>query len=186
MASCPSLVFKEQAVDVVFGSWASEGYDTTNVVTGEMQWFRLVSITRKTLEGNAHKRQGAPGKKAGGSSWIYAASCFKSWKAKQLDVDLHAFQKDGLDRFWNLNVDLVSAFSAWWVTNGKMLQLWDLFLMEGLDQEVDMDRVKHALVRNVVAGRSEAPTLQVYLDGAHWAMLRLIEFASRKAREDFI
>ena len=51
--------------------------------------------------------------------------------------------------------------------------------MEGLDQEVDMEEVKHALQMKRWAGRLELFGDQVYLDGAHnpHAMWRLIEFA---------
>ena len=55
--------------------------------------------------------------------------------------------------------------------------------MEGLDQEVDMDQVKHALQETRWPGRLELFGDQVYLDGAHnpHAMLRLIEFANSLA-----
>ena len=55
--------------------------------------------------------------------------------------------------------------------------------MEGLDEEVDMEQVKHALQETRWPGRLELFGDQVYLDGAHnpHAMLRLIEFANSLA-----
>ena len=111
-------------------------------------------------------------------------------RAEQLAVALHAFQKDfGLEqgRFWNENVDLVlpslGLKGDYQRENAAVALEAFLLYMEGLDQEVDMEQVKHALQETRWPGRLELFGDQVYLDGAHnpHAMLRLIEFAKSLA-----
>ena len=188
------LYFKEQAVDVVLLEVGIGGLlDTTNVVTGEIAVITSVGLDhQETLGGTiaeiAQQKAGIfkKGKKAvvGPLSDDTIAVCQE--KAKQLDVDLHAFQKDfGLeqDRFWNERVDLVwpslGLKGDYQRENAAVALETFLLYMEGLDQEVDMDQVKHALQETRWPGRLELFGDQVYLDGAHnpHAMLRLIEFA---------
>ena len=112
------LYFKEQAVDVVLLEVGIGGLlDTTNVVTGEIAVITSVGLDhQETLGGTiaeiAQQKAGIfkKGKKAvvGPLSDDVVAVCQE--RAGQLDVDLHAFQKDfGLeqDRFWNERVELV-------------------------------------------------------------------------------
>ena len=167
------------------------------VVTGEIAVITSVGLDhQETLGGTvaaiAQQKAGIfkKGKKAvvGPLSDDAIAVCQE--KAKQLAVDLHAFQKDfGLeqDRFWNESVDLVlpslSLKGDYQRENAAVALEAFLLYMEGLDQEVDMDQVKLALQETRWPGRLELFGDQVYLDGAHnpHAMLRLIEFANSLA-----
>ena len=192
------LYFKEQAVDMVLLEVGIGGLlDTTNVVTGEIAVITSVGLDhQETLGGTiaeiAQQKAGIfkKGKKAvvGPLSDDVVAVCQE--RAGQLDVDLHAFQKDfGLeqDRFWNERVDLVwpslGLKGDYQRENAAVALETFLLYMEGLDQEVDMDQVKHALQETRWPGRLELFGDQVYLDGAHnpHAMLRLIEFANSLA-----
>ena len=192
------LYFKEQGVDVVLLEVGIGGLlDTTNVVTGEIAVITSVGLDhQETLGGTiaeiAQQKAGIfkKGKTAvvGPLSDDAIAVCQE--KAEQLAVALHAFQKDfGLeqDRFWNERVELVLpslGLKGDYQRENAAVALEAFFLyMEGLDQEVDMDQVKHALQETRWPGRLELFGDQVYLDGAHnpHAMLRLIEFANSLA-----
>ena len=91
------------------------------------------------------------------------------------------------DHFWNESVELVLpslGLKGDYQQENATVALEAFFLyMEGLDQEVDMDQVKHALQETRWPGSLELFGDQVYLDGAHnpHAMLRLIEFANSLA-----
>lgn len=192
------LYFKEQAADVVLLEVGIGGLlDTTNVVTGELAVITSVGLDhQETLGGTiaaiAQQKAGIfkKGKKAVvGPLWDEATAVCQD-RAEQLDVDLHAFQNDfGLeqDRFWNENVDLVLpslGLKGDYQRENAAVALEAFFLyMEGLDQEVDMEQVQHALQETRWPGRLELFGDQVYLDGAHnpHAMLRLIEFANSLA-----
>ena len=192
------LYFKEQGVDVVLLEVGIGGLlDTTNVVTGEIAVITSVGLDhQETLGGTiaeiAQQKAGIfkKGKTAvvGPLSDDAIAVCQE--KAEQLAVALHAFQKDfGLeqDRFWNERVELVLpslGLKGDYQRENAAVALEAFFLyMEGLDQEVDMEQVKHALQETRWPGRLELFGDQVYLDGAHnpHAMLRLIEFANSLA-----
>ena len=192
------LYFKEQAVDVVLLEVGIGGLlDTTNVVTGEIAVITSVGLDhQETLGGTiaeiAQQKAGIfkKGKQAvvGPLSDDAIAVCQE--KAEQLAVGLHAFQKDfGIeqDRFWNERVELVLpslGLKGDYQRENAAVALEAFFLyMEGLDQEVDMEQVKHALQETRWPGRLELFGDQVYLDGAHnpHAMLRLIEFANSLA-----
>ena len=192
------LYFKEQAVDVVLLEVGIGGLlDTTNVVTGEIAVITSVGLDhQETLGGTiaaiAQQKAGIfkKGKKAVVGLLSDDAITVCQEKAKQLDVDLYAFQNDfGLeqDRFWNENVELVLpslGLKGDYQRENAAVALEAFFLyMEGLDQEVDMEQVKHALQETRWPGRLELFGDQVYLDGAHnpHAMLRLIEFANSLA-----
>lgn len=192
------LYFKEQAVDVVLLEVGIGGLlDTTNVVTGELAVITSVGLDhQETLGGTvaaiAQQKAGIfkKSKKAvvGPLSDDAIAVCQE--RAEQLAVALHAFQKDfGLEqgRFWNENVDHVlpslGLKGDYQRENAAVALEAFLLYMEGLDQEVDMEQVKHALQETRWPGRLELFGDQVYLDGAHnpHAMLRLIEFAKSLA-----
>lgn len=192
------LYFKEQAVDVVLLEVGIGGLlDTTNVVTGEIAVITSVGLDhQETLGGTiaeiAQQKAGIfkKGKKAVVGPLPAEATAVCQDRAEQLDVDLYAFQNDfGLeqDRFWNENVELVLpslGLKGDYQRENAAVALEAFFLyMEGLDQEVDMEQVKHALQETRWPGRLELFGDQVYLDGAHNpnAMLRLIEFANSLA-----
>ena len=192
------LYFKEQAVDVVLLEVGIGGLlDTTNVVTGEIAVITSVGLDhQETLGGTiaeiAQQKAGIfkKGKKAVVGLLSDDAIAVCQEKAEQLAVALHAFQKDfGIeqDRFWNESVELVLpslSLKGDYQRENAAVALEAFFLyMEGLDQEVDIDQVKHALQETRWPGRLELFGDQVYLDGAHnpHAMLRLIEFANSLA-----
>lgn len=192
------LYFKEQAVDVVLLEVGIGGLlDTTNVVTGEIAVITSVGLDhQETLGGTiaeiAQQKAGIfkKGKKAVVGPLPAEATAVCQDRAEQLDVDLHAFQNDfGLeqDRFWNENVDLVlpslGLKGDYQRENAAVALEAFLLYMESLDEEVDMEQVKHALQETRWQGRLELFGDQVYLDGAHnpHAMLRLIEFANSLA-----
>lgn len=192
------LYFKEQAVDVVLLEVGIGGLlDTTNVVTGEIAVITSVGLDhQETLGGTiaeiAQQKAGIfkKGKKAVVGPLPAEATAVCQDRAEQLDVDLYAFQNDfGLeqDRFWNEKVELVLpslGLKGDYQRENAAVALEAFFLyMEGLDEEVDMEQVKHALQETRWPGRLELFGDQVYLDGAHnpHAMLRLIEFANSLA-----
>lgn len=192
------LYFKEQAVDVVLLEVGIGGLlDTTNVVTGEIAVITSVGLDhQETLGGTiaeiAQQKAGIfkKGKKAVVGPLPAEATAVCQDRAEQLDVDLYAFQNDfGLeqDRFWNESVELVLpslSLKGDYQRENAAVALEAFFLyMEGLDEEVDMEQVKHALQETRWPGRLELFGDQVYLDGAHnpHAMLRLIEFANSLA-----
>ena len=192
------LYFKEQAVDVVLLEVGIGGLlDTTNVVTGEIAVITSVGLDhQETLGGTiaeiAQQKAGIfkKGKKAVVGPLPAEATAVCQDRAEQLDVDLYAFQNDfGLeqDRFWNENVELVLpslGLKGDYQRENAAVALEAFFLyMEGLDEEVDMEQVKHALQETRWPGRLELFGDQVYLDGAHnpHAMLRLIEFVNSLA-----
>ena len=179
------LYFKEQAVDVVLLEVGIGGLlDTTNVDHQETLGGTVAAIAQQ--KAGIFKK----GKKAvvGPLSDDAIAVCQE--KAKQLAVDLHAFQKDfgiGQDRFWNESVELVlpslGLKGDYQRENAAVALEAFILYMEGLDQVVDMDQVELALQETRWPGRLELFGDQVYLDGAHnpHAMLRLIEFANSLA-----
>ena len=192
------LYFKEQAVDVVLLEVGIGGLlDTTNVVTGEIAVITSVGLDhQETLGGTiaeiAQQKAGIfkKGKKAVVGPLPAEATAVCQDRAEQLDVDLYAFQNDfGLeqDRFWNERVELVlpslGLKGDYQRENAAVALEAFLLYMEGLDEEVDMEQVKHALQETRWPGRLELFGDQVYLDGAHnpHAMLRLIEFANSLA-----
>ena len=144
--------------------------DTTNVVTGRNRsdhfgWPRSPGNTgRGRLRKSPSKRQESL-RRARKLWWVplsddAIAVCQE--KAEQLAVALHAFQKDfGLeqDRFWNERVELVLpslGLKGDYQRENAAVAMEAFFLyMEGLDQEVDIDQVKHALQETRWPGRLE-------------------------------
>ena len=192
------LYFKEQAVDVVLLEVGIGGLlDTTNVVTGEIAVITSVGLDhQETLGGTiaaiAQQKAGIfkEGKKAVVGPLSDEATAVCREKAEQLAVDLHTFQEDfGLeqDRFWNERAELVLpplGLKGDYQRENAAVALEAFFLyMEGLEQAVDMNRVKLALQETRWPGRLELFGEQLYLDGAHnpHAMARLIEFANSLA-----
>ena len=188
------LYFKEQAVDVVLLEVGIGGLlDTTNVVTGEIAVITSVGLDhQETLGGTiaeiAQQKAGIfkKGKKAVVGPLPAEATAVCQDRAEQLDVDLHAFGLEQ-DRFWNERVELVLpslGLKGDYQRENAAVAMEAFFLyMEGLDQEVDMEQVQHALQETRWPGRLELFGDQLYLDGAHnpHAMLRLIEFANSLA-----
>ena len=190
------LYFKEQAVDVVLLEVGIGGLlDTTNVVTGEIAVITSVGLDQTlggTIAAIAQQKAGIfkEGKKAVVGPLSDEATAVCREKAEQLAVDLHTFQKDfGLeqDRFWNERAELVLpplGLKGDYQRENAAVALEAFFLyMEGLEQAVDMNRVKLALQETRWPGRLELFGEQLYLDGAHnpHAMARLIEFVNSLA-----
>ena len=192
------LYFKEQAVDVVLLEVGIGGrLDTTNVVTGEIAVITSVGLDHQetlgaTIAAIAQQKAGIfkEGKKAVVGPLSDEATAVCREKAEQLAVDLHTFQEDfGLeqDRFWNERAELVLpplGLKGDYQRENAAVALEAFFLyMEGLEQVVDMNRVKLALQETRWPGRLELFGEQLYLDGAHnpHAMARLIEFANSLA-----
>lgn len=188
------LYFKEQAVDVVLLEVGIGGLlDTTNVVTGEIAVITSVGLDHqetlgKTIEAIAQQKAGIfkEGKKAVVGPLPAEAAAICQEKAEQLDVDLHAFQKDfGLkqNHFWDETVDLslphLGLKGDYQLENAAVALEAFLLYMEGQPQTVDLDLIQLALQETRWPGRLELVGDQLYLDGAHnpHAMVRLIEFA---------
>lgn len=192
------LYFKEQAVDVVLLEVGIGGLlDTTNVVTGEIAVITSVGLDHQetlgeTIAAIAQQKAGIfkEDKKAVVGPLSDEATAVCRERAEQLAVDLHTFQEDfGLeqDRFWNERAELVLpplGLKGDYQRENAAVALEAFFLyMEGLEEAVDMNRVKLALQETRWPGRLELFGDQVYLDGAHnpHAMARLIEFANSLA-----
>ncbi len=156
--------------------------DTTNVVTGE-----IAVITGKdhqeTLRDDCGNRPAKAGilRRARKLWWVPVGWCRAVCQEKEAIMWIPIPSRTILLRSrivlewktWNLSCRLW----VWRViTNQNAAAALEYFFlyMEGLDQEVDMEQVKHALQETRWLGRLELFTPGVSLDGAH-AMLRLID-----------
>ena len=196
------LYFKEQKVDLVLLEVGIGGLlDTTNVVTGEIAIITSIGLDHQETLGDsltaiAEQKAGIfkPGKSAVIPDLTPEAQIVCQKVAEDLGVSLYQANKDfsfrngnfssSLADFNHLILGLVGAYQE---ENAALaLQAFLLFMVQR-NEKVDQEAVRAALQATKWAGRLEAVTEHIYLDGAHNlpALERLVEFIQEKIQQGY-
>ena len=196
------LYFKEQEVDLVLLEVGIGGLlDTTNVVTGEIAIITSIGLDHQETLGDsltaiAEQKAGIfkPGKSAVIPDLTPEAQIVCQKVAEDLGVSLYQANKDfsfrngnfssSLADFNHLILGLVGAYQE---ENAALaLQAFLLFMVQR-NEKVDQEAVRAALQATKWAGRLEAVTEHIYLDGAHNlpALERLVEFIQEKIQQGY-
>ena len=196
------LYFKEQGVDIVLLEVGIGGLlDTTNVVTGEIAVITSIGLDHQETLGNSLAE--IAGQKAGifksGKSAVIAnlapeAQLVCQRTANDLGVSLYQANKDfsfqngnfssSLADFNHLILGLEGAYQE---ENAALALQAFLLFMAQRDEKVDQEAIRAALRTTRWAGRLEAVTEHIYLDGAHNlpALERLVEFIQEKIQQGY-
>ena len=196
------LYFREQEVELVLLEVGIGGLlDTTNVVTGEIAVITSIGLDHQETLGDS--LSAIAEQKAGifklGKSAIIAnlapeAQFVCQRTAHDLGVSLYQANKDfsfqngnfssSLADFNHLILGLEGAYQE--ENAGLALQAFLLFMAQR-DKKVDQEAVRAALQATKWAGRLEAVTEHIYLDGAHNlpALERLVEFIQEKIQQGY-
>ena len=196
------LYFKEQGVDIVILEVGIGGLlDTTNVVTGEIAVITSIGLDHQETLGNSLAE--IAGQKAGifksGKSAVVAnlapeaqIVCHKV--AENLGVTLYQADQDfsfkngcfssSLADLNQLKLGLEGAYQE---ENAALALQAFLLFMNQRGEKVDEKVVQKALKQTRWAGRLEAVTEHIYLDGAHnlTALERLVEFIQEKIQQGY-
>ena len=196
------LYFKEQKVDLVLLEVGIGGLlDTTNVVTGEIAIITSIGLDHQETLGDslvaiAEQKAGIfkPGKSAVIANLAPEAQLVCQRTAHDLDVSLYQADQDfsfqnghfssSLADFNHLILGLEGAYQ---VENAALgLQAFLLFMAQR-NEKVNQEAVRAALQATKWAGRLEAVTEHIYLDGAHNlpALERLVEFIQEKIQQGY-
>ena len=196
------LYFKEQKVDLVLLEVGIGGLlDTTNVVTGEIAIITSIGLDHQETLGDsltaiAEQKAGIfkPGKSAVIADLAPEAQLVCQKTATNLGVSLYQSNKDfsfqngnfssSLADFHHLILGLEGAYQE---ENAALaLQAFLLFMVQR-NEKVDQEAVRAALQATKWAGRLEAVTEHIYLDGAHNlpALERLVEFIQEKIQQGY-
>ena len=196
------LYFKEQEVDLVLLEVGIGGLlDTTNVVTGEIAIITSIGLDHQETLGDSltvitEQKAGIfkPGKSAVIPDLTPEAQIVCQKVAEDLGVSLYQANKDfsfrngnfssSLADFNHLILGLVGAYQE---ENAALaLQAFLLFMVQR-NEKVDQEAVRAALQATKWAGRLEAVTEHIYLDGAHNlpALERLVEFIQEKIQQGY-
>ena len=194
------LYFKEQGVDLVLLEVGIGGLlDTTNVVTGEIAVITSIGLDHQETLGNsleeiAEQKAGIfkPERAAVIANLAPEAQLVCQKIAEDLDVTLYQAVRDfsfksghfssSLADLTRLKLGLEGAYQE---ENAALaLQAFLLFMTER-GEKVDEEVVRCALKTTSWAGRLEAVTEHIYLDGAHNlpALERLVEFIQQKIQQ---
>ena len=194
------LYFKEQEVDLVLLEVGIGGLlDTTNVVTGEIAVITSIGLDHQETLGNsleeiAEQKAGIfkQGRAAVIANLAPEAQLVCQKIAEDLDVTLYQAVRDfsfksghfssSLADLTRLKLGLEGAYQE---ENAALaLQAFLLFMTER-GEKVDEEVVRCALKTTSWAGRLEAVTEHIYLDGAHNlpALERLVEFIQQKIQQ---
>ena len=196
------LYFKEQKVDLVLLEVGIGGLlDTTNVVTGEIAIITSIGLDHQETLGDsltaiAEQKAGIfkPRKSAVIANLAPEAQLVCQKTATNLGVSLYQANKDfsfrngnfssSLADFNNLILGLEGAYQE--ENAGLALQAFLLFMVQR-NEKVDQEAVRAALQATKWAGRLEAVTEHIYLDGAHNlpALERLVEFIQEKIQQGY-
>jgi len=196
------LYFKEQKVDLVLLEVGIGGLlDTTNVVTGEIAIITSIGLDHQETLGDslvaiAEQKAGIfkPGNSAVIANLAPEAQLVCKKTATNLGVSLYQANKDfsfrngnfysSLADFNHLILGLEGAYQEENVA--LALQAFLLFMAQR-DEKVDQEAVRAALQATKWAGRLEAVTEHIYLDGAHNlpALERLVEFIQEKIQQGY-
>ena len=196
------LYFKEQEVDLVLLEVGIGGLlDTTNVVTGEIAIITSIGLDHQETLGDsltaiAEQKAGIfkPGKSAVIANLAPEEQLVCQKTATNLGVSLYQANKDfsfqngnfssSLADFHHLILGLEGAYQE---ENAALaLQAFLLFMVQR-NEKVDQEAVRAALQATKWAGRLEAVTEHIYLDGAHNlpALERLVEFIQEKIQQGY-
>ena len=196
------LYFKEQEVDLVLLEVGIGGLlDTTNVVTGEIAIITSIGLDHQETLGDslvaiAEQKAGIfkPGNSAVIANLAPEAQLVCKKTATNLGVSLYQANKDfsfknghfssSLADFNHLILGLEGAYQE---ENAALaLQAFLLFMVQR-NEKVDQEAVCAALQATKWAGRLEAVTEHIYLDGAHNlpALERLVEFIQEKIQQGY-
>jgi len=196
------LYFKEQEVDLVLLEVGIGGLlDTTNVVTGEIAIITSIGLDHQetlgdSLEEIAKQKAGIfkPGKSAVIANLASEAQLVCQRTATDLGVSLYQADQDFSFRNGNfsssladLNHLILGLEGAYQEENAALaLQAFLLFMVQR-DEKVEQEAVHAALQATKWAGRLEAITEHIYLDGAHNlpALERLVEFIQEKIQQGY-
>ena len=196
------LYFKEQGVDLVLLEVGIGGLlDTTNVVTGEIAIITSIGLDHQETLGDsvaAIAEQKAGIFKAGKSAVIANLApeaqivCQKI--AEDLGVTLYQADKDfsfkegqfssSLAELRQLKIGLEGAYQE---ENAALALQAFLLFMNQRGEVVNQEAIRLALKTTSWAGRLEAVTEHIYLDGAHNlpALERLVEFIQEKIQQGY-
>ena len=196
------LYFKEQKVDLVLLEVGIGGLlDTTNVVTGEIAIITSIGLDHQETLGDsltaiAEQKAGIfkPGKSAVIANLAPEAQLVCQRTATDLGVSLYQANKDFSFRNGNFyssladfNHLILGLEGAYQEENAALaLQAFLLFMVQR-NEKVDQEAVRAALQATKWAGRLEAVTEHIYLDGAHNlpALERLVEFIQEKIQQGY-
>ena len=196
------LYFKEQKVDLVLLEVGIGGLlDTTNVVTGEIAIITSIGLDHQETLGDslvaiAEQKAGIfkPGNSAVIANLAPEAQLVCKKTATNLGVSLYQANKDFSFRSGNFyssladfNHLILGLEGAYQEENAALaLQAFLLFMVQR-NEKVDQEAVRAALQATKWAGRLEAVTEHIYLDGAHNlpALERLVEFIQEKIQQGY-
>ena len=196
------LYFKEQKVDLVLLEVGIGGLlDTTNVVTGEIAIITSIGLDHQETLGDslvaiAEQKAGIfkPGNSAVIANLAPEAQLVCKKTATNLGVSLYQANKDFSFRNGNFyssladfNHLILGLEGAYQEENAALaLQAFLLFMVQR-NEKVDQEAVRAALQATKWAGRLEAVTEHIYLDGAHNlpALERLVEFIQEKIQQGY-
>ena len=198
------LYFKEQEVDLVLLEVGIGGLlDTTNVVTGEIAVITSIGLDHQETLGNsleeiAEQKAGIfkPERVAVIANLAPEAQLVCQKIAEDLDVTLYQADRDfsfksgdfssSLADLTQLKLGLEGAYQE---ENAALaLQAFLLFMtMTERGEKVNEKAIRYALKTTSWAGRLEAVTKHIYLDGAHNlpALERLVEFIQEKIQQGY-
>ena len=196
------LYFKEQGVDLVLLEVGIGGLlDTTNVVTGEMAVITSIGLDHQETLGNslaeiAEQKAGIfkSGKSAVIANLTPEARIVCQKVAEDLGVTLYQADKDfsfESGHFSSSLVDLnqlkLGLEGAYQEENAALALQSFLLFMNQRSEVVNQEAIRRALKTTRWAGRLEAITEHIYLDGAHNlpALERLVEFIRRKNQQGY-
>ena len=196
------LYFKEQEVDLVLLEVGIGGLlDTTNIVTGEIAIITSIGLDHQETLGDslvaiAEQKAGIfkPGKSAVIANLAPDAQLVCQRTATDLGVSLYQADQDFSFRNGNFSSSLadfnhliLGLEGAYQEENAALaLQVFLLFMAQR-NEKVDQQAVRAALQATKWAGRLEAVTEHIYLDGAHNlpALERLVEFIQEKIQQGY-
>ena len=196
------LYFKDQKVDLVLLEVGIGGLlDTTNVVTGEIAIITSIGLDHQETLGDslvaiAEQKAGIfkPGKSAVIANLAQEAQLVCQRTATDLGVSFYQADQDFSFRNGNFSSSLadfnhliLGLEGAYQEENAALALQAFLLFMAQRDEKVDQEAVRAALQATKWAGRLEAITEHIYLDGAHNlpALERLVEFIQEKIQQGY-
>ena len=196
------LYFKEQKVDLVLLEVGIGGLlDTTNVVTGEIAIITSIGLDHQETLGDsltaiAEQKAGIfkPGNSAVIANLAPESQLVCQRTANDLGVTLYQANKDFSFRNGNFSSSLadfnhliLGLEGAYQEENAALALQAFLLFMAQRNEKVDQEAVRAALQATKWAGRLEAITEHIYLDGAHNlpALERLVEFIQEKIQQGY-
>lgn len=196
------LYFKEQEVDLVLLEVGIGGLlDTTNVVTGEIAVITSIGLDHQetlgdSLEAIAEQKAGIfkPERVAVIANLAPEAQLVCQKIAEDLDVTLYQADRDFSFKSGNFSSSLADLTQlklglegAYQEENAALALQAFLLFMTGRGKKVNEESIRHALKTTSWAGRLEAVTEHIYLDGAHNlpALERLVEFIQEKIQQGY-